>query len=76
MRVHGSADDHTHKIDGWMVKFLLQHDTELGDKPDSALLDNVPPRSSDSTDPSEQRLLSERGRVTRSALSGLWDQGT
>lgn len=66
-----SGGDHTHKVDRWMVKFLLEHAITLGDKTESDLLDNTSPRSLDSADPPELQRLTERGQFTRHALSGL-----
>lgn len=69
-----SADTHTHKVDRWMVKYLLEHAILLGDKSEMELMDTPSPVSL--TDGSlglreELQRLSERGRFTSSALSGL-----
>lgn len=54
-----SANPNTHKIDRWMVKFLLQHASPIEDR--SALDDS--------------NRLSERGRYANDALSILRAQG-
>ncbi|GAB7358784.1 hypothetical protein MBLNU230_g4010t1 [Neophaeotheca triangularis] len=64
-----SADNtHTHKVDRWMVKYLLEHAILLGDKSEMELMDTPSPTSLAG---GSLGLLSERGRFTSSALSGL-----
>lgn len=65
-----SADDHTHQLNRWMVKFLLEHAIPLGDKPGMPQFDSASPEELLSDTPERSRL-NERGRFTRSALSGL-----
>ncbi|KAF2226208.1 hypothetical protein BDZ85DRAFT_192868 [Elsinoe ampelina] len=57
-----SIDEHTHKVDRWMLKFLLQHASELQDKP--------PPISSPVENGRALRS-STRGMYTTRMLSGL-----
>ena len=64
-----SADEHTHKIDRWMVKFLLEHGNPLGDKSNEVDLSTPSPQSF--ADSPTAHKLSERNQFTRQALSEL-----
>jgi hypothetical protein len=66
-----TVDNHTHKIDHWMVKFLLEHAILLEDKSDLSRLESTSPQDFASSDVPELHRLSERGRFTKNALSGL-----
>lgn len=66
-----SVDNHTHKIDHWMVKFLLEHALLLEDKSDLGRLESTSPQDFASSEVPELHRLSERGQFTRNALSGL-----
>jgi hypothetical protein len=66
-----TVDNHTHKIDHWMVKFLLEHAILLEDKSDISRLESTSPQDFASSDVPELHRLSERGRFTKNALSGL-----
>lgn len=66
-----SVDNHTHKIDHWMVKFLLEHALLLEDKSDLGRLESTSPQDFATSDVPELHRLSERGQFTRNALSGL-----
>ncbi|KAM0721303.1 hypothetical protein Q7P37_003591 [Cladosporium fusiforme] len=67
-----SADAHTHKLNRWMVKFLLEHAISLGDKSEASHFDSASASPEElPTDSPEMNRLSERGRLTRRALSGL-----
>ncbi|EXJ78444.1 hypothetical protein A1O1_08844 [Capronia coronata CBS 617.96] len=68
-----SADaQSTHKIDRWMVRFLLEHSLPL--------LDEIPPEINDApssvefaTPSNHDRSFTERGLITKHVLSGLLD---
>ena len=66
-----NVDAHTHKIDGWMVKFLLEHAITLSDKSADGHLDSTSPQDFSSSEVPEMQRLSERGKFTKHALSGL-----
>ena len=66
-----TVDNHTHKIDHWMVKFLLEHAILLEDKSDLSRLESTSPQEFASPELPELNRLSERGRFTKNALSGL-----
>lgn len=66
-----TVDNHTHKIDHWMVKFLLEHAILLEDKSDWSRLEGTSPQDFAFSDGPELHRLSERGRLTKHALSGL-----
>jgi hypothetical protein len=66
-----TVDNHTHKIDHWMVKFLLEHAIPLEDKSDLSRLESTSPQDFASSEVPELHRLSERGRFTKNALSGL-----
>lgn len=66
-----SVDNHTHKIDHWMVKFLLEHAILLEDKSDASRLESTSPQDFASSEVPEVHRLFERGRFTKNALSGL-----
>lgn len=66
-----TVDNHTHKIDHWMVKFLLEHAILLEDKSDLSRLESTSPQDFASSERPELHRLSERGRFTKNALSGL-----
>jgi hypothetical protein len=70
-----TVDNHTHKIDHWMVKFLLEHAILLEDKSDISRLESTSPQDFASSDLPELHRLSERGRFTKHALSGLRARG-
>ncbi|KAK4554239.1 hypothetical protein LTR86_008767 [Recurvomyces mirabilis] len=64
-----SIDQRTHKVDHWMVKFLLEHGNVLDER--SYTEEDTPsPHHVSSTSPTTQAVF-ERSRVTRSALSAL-----
>lgn len=63
-------DSHTHKIDKWMVKFLLDHALPLDAKAPTVIFPSSPDLTAGAL--TEQvRQLSERGRFTQGALNGL-----
>jgi hypothetical protein len=66
-----TVDNHTHKIDHWMVKFLLEHAILLEDKSDASRLESTSPQDFAASEAPELHRLSERGRFTKNALSGL-----
>lgn len=66
-----SVDNHTHKVDRWMVKFLLEHAALLGNKDDDARCESTSPQDLALAGDSRHSQLSQRGQVTRQALSGL-----
>jgi len=66
-----SVDNHTHKVDRWMVKFLLEHAVSLGNKEDDLRCESTSPQNIALAEGSEHHRLSERGQVARQALSGL-----
>ena len=66
-----NVDAHTHKIDRWMVKFLLEHAITLSDKSADGHLDSTSPQDFSSSEVPEMQRLSERGKFTKHALSGL-----
>lgn len=66
-----SVDNHTHKVDRWMVKFLLEHAVSLGNKEDDLRCESTSPQDIALAEGSEHHRLSERGQVARQALSGL-----
>ncbi|KAG8631923.1 hypothetical protein KVT40_001063 [Elsinoe batatas] len=59
-----SIDEHTHKVDRWMLKFLLQHASELQDKS---------PSISSPIETGRALRSSTRGMYTSQMLSGLLD---
>ncbi|KAK3676589.1 hypothetical protein LTR78_003363 [Recurvomyces mirabilis] len=64
-----SIDQRTHKVDHWMVEFLLEHGNVLDER--SQLEGDTPsPHDVSSTSPTTQAVF-ERSRLTRSALSAL-----
>jgi hypothetical protein len=57
----------THNIDKWMLKFLLQHALELGDK--VAFRQSVDARTGDwGSAGAEMRTLFERSRITEGII--------
>ena len=64
-----NVDAHTHKIDRWMVKFLLEHAILLSDKSPDGHSESTSPQ--DFSEAPEMQRLSERGKFTKNALSGL-----
>lgn len=66
-----NVDAHTHKIDRWMVKFLLEHAITLSDKSSDYHRDGTSPQDFSSSEVPEMQRLSERGKFTKHALSGL-----
>lgn len=62
-----AADHHTHKVDKWMVKFLLEHGSKVLEKSDVELIEVPSPMSNS---PETQRL-SARGKLARHALYSL-----
>jgi hypothetical protein len=66
-----TVDNHTHKIDRWMVKFLLEHAILLEDKSDISRLESTSPQDFASSEVPEVHRLLERGIFTKNALSGL-----
>jgi hypothetical protein len=65
-----SATPNTHKVDQWMVKFLLQHALALDEKTESES-SPMPLISQFNFPPSDDLRLAERGRFTAHALSDL-----
>jgi hypothetical protein len=67
-----SATPNTHKVNRWMVKFLLQHALALEEKtgPESSPMPSI---SEFEFPPTNDHKLMERGRFTSNALSGLLD---
>ncbi|KAK5734462.1 hypothetical protein LTR17_008963 [Elasticomyces elasticus] len=65
-----SADNHTHKIDRWMVKFLLEHGNAIGDKTVETAFDTPSPYGGTGDSPQAQQIMA-RDRLTRQALSEL-----
>ena len=65
------VDNRTHRVDRWMVKFLLEHGSTLAEKPQrTPPFDTPSPLDLNTYSPETQRIL-ERDRFTRHALSGL-----
>lgn len=60
-----SADPHTHKIDQWMIKFLLNHALPLEGKVQGSDSENNVAQGL------EAQMLSQRNTVTTDALSVL-----
>lgn len=65
-----SATPNTHKVDQWMVKFLLQHALALDEKTESES-SPMPSISQFEFPPLDDDRLAERGQFTANALSGL-----
>ncbi|KAB2580628.1 hypothetical protein DBV05_g839 [Lasiodiplodia theobromae] len=63
-----TADPNTHKIDKWMLKFLLQHALPIEDKVDHS---GTPLPSSSDVLPVVSEIISERGQYATNALSML-----
>lgn len=63
-----SVDERTHKVDRWMVKFLLEHGSQLGQKT-SEPTQETSPRSA--TDLAAEHWLSARNELTREAFSHI-----
>lgn len=63
-----TADPNTHKIDKWMLKFLLQHALPIEDKVDQS---GTPLPSSSAALPVVSEIISERGQYATNALSML-----
>ncbi|KAL2444461.1 hypothetical protein ABEF95_016850 [Exophiala dermatitidis] len=65
-----AVDSHTHKIDQWMVKFLLEHALPLPNK--TNLWEQSSPTASEwEALSTEAQQLTKRSRITSDALSGL-----
>lgn len=63
-----SVDERTHRVDRWMIKFLLEHGSDLGEKSKEEAQDTSP-RSLADLDAAH--WLSARNELTREALSHL-----
>lgn len=63
-----SVDERTHKVDRWMINFLLEHGSQLGEKIQESALDTSPRSAADLDD---AHWLSARNEITREALSQL-----
>ncbi|GME55823.1 hypothetical protein BKCO1_3000229 [Neofusicoccum parvum] len=66
-----SADPNTHKIDKWMLKFLLQHALPIEDRVDERGTSLSPQTADSAMLPVVTEISSERGRYASSALSML-----
>ncbi|EKG17462.1 Transcription factor fungi [Macrophomina phaseolina MS6] len=66
-----SADPNTHKIDKWMLKFLLQHALPVEDKTDSRRASLPAHATSPTVWPAFAEISSERDQYATSALSML-----
>ncbi|OJD38883.1 uncharacterized protein BKCO1_3000229 [Diplodia corticola] len=64
-----TADPNTHKIDKWMLKFLLQHALPIEDKVDESPAASRP--SASAVTPVVSDISSERGQYATNALSML-----
>lgn len=62
------AETHTHRLDGWMVRFLMEHSLPLEDKDFFSMTAHVSPRSGDIAERAQE--LAEQGRYT------VFDQST
>ena len=63
-----SADERTHKVDRWMIRFLIEHGNRLGEKTEEPAQDTSP-KSAAELDAAH--WLSARNEITREALSHL-----
>lgn len=65
------AEAHTHRLDGWMVRFLMQHSVPLENKEFSPILTDVSPRPSAISMRAQE--LTKQGRYT---MFDLPEQGS